>query len=380
MSIEVVVTYPDTFKPVVAEVDTTTTASDLIIAAAAEWEVDDQLLDLQLESESLVRSSRVLLYGIAAGAEFTVVERSIFSVADLRSAALTNKVDVTLSKLFQNCPNRLLKIDAALSDDVLNLNGIPEDIKNISFINASHITSIGEKFLTSVFGRHSQVTAVDLSALSNITEIGMYFFSQSQVASIDLSQFTKVTDIGDGFLYSCCNLDSLDLSSLGNVTTVDKYFLSKCDGLETVDFSPLSITVLKNEFLGSCDSLKSIVPCTGITSIQDNVFSRSQSLKSIEMSPLASVTEIGYNFCYYNTSLVSVDLSPLVNVTSIGNGFFYLCKGLTVHGISELVNVTSVGRQFLPTELSSQRDQLHAEVVARGGKIVLPKKKKFFIK
>ena len=198
-------------------------------------------------------------------------------------------------------------------------------------LQAEVATVIPNRFLA-----HTSLTALDLSAVSCVTEIGHEFLYRcTSLTSIDLSGLICLTRIGSSFLDSCTSLTAVDLSPLRNVTHIATYFLAYCTSLTAVDLSPLrNVTQIDNRFLYNCSSLT-----------------------SVDLSPLSNITQIGTRFLSDCRSLTAVDLSSLSNVTRIGTSFLSDCKSLTELDLSPLSRVTHFGE--LPADSCTSLRSIH---------------------
>ena len=128
-------------------------------------------------------------------------------------------------------------------DDIFNENGYinhkdVDNYKNNHFVKSIKLIrtkntpiKIGNYFLYEC----SNLTTIDLSALSQVTQIGNYFLSScSNLTTIDLLPLSQVTQIGNGFLSGCSNLTTIDLSALQHVTQIGDCFLYNCSNLTTI--------------------------------------------------------------------------------------------------------------------------------------------------
>ena len=150
------------------------------------------------------------------------------------------------------------------------------------------------------------------------TVIPNRFLARTSLTALDLSAVSCVTEVGDDFLYQCTSLTSIDLSGLTRLTRVGTHFLDSCTSLTAVDLSPLrNVTHIATYFLAYCTSLT-----------------------AVDLSPLRNVTQIDYRFLYNCRSLTAVDLSPLSNVTHVGTSFLSHCTSLTELDLSPLSRVT----------------------------------------
>jgi hypothetical protein len=73
---------------------------------------------------------------------------------------------------------------------------------------------------------------------------------------------TKDTQIiiGGNFLFNCANISSLDLTSLSNITQIGDFFLSNCSNITSLDLTHLSnLTQIGIFFLYGCSNIKEII-------------------------------------------------------------------------------------------------------------------------
>ena len=176
------------------------------------------------------------------------------------------------------------------------------------------------------------------------------FLQQSELTRLDLSAVSVVTAIGDYFLYNCTQLTELDLSGLCNVTVIGGYFITFADGVESINLSGFgSVTEIGEDFLVS-SALRTVDLSVfrGVTVIERNFLSHCSHLTSVDLSGLSNVTKIGDNFLYSCSALKRVCLSGLRSVVTIGPYFFGYCLLLqVVDGLSALSGVRSIGEGFL---------------------------------
>ena len=211
-------------------------------------------------------------------------------------------------------------------------------------LQAEVATVIPNEFLAQTY-----LTALDLSAVSCVTEMGDKFLHQcTSLTSLDLSGLTRLTRIGTNFLANCTSLTAVDLA-LSNVTLIHPHFLFNCSSLTSVDLSPLSnVTLLGHNFLAHCGSLTAVdlSPLSNVTHIGTGFLYNCSSLTAVDLA-LSNVTHILSNFLFNCSSLTAVDLSPLRNVAQIDDWFLINCKSIKVVDLSPLGNVTHIGRGFL---------------------------------
>ena len=187
-------------------------------------------------------------------------------------------------------------------------------------LEAEVATEIPDEFL-----QVSELTRLDLSAVSVVTEIGNGFLNWcTELTELDLSGLCNVTVIGDHFINSVGRLESINLSGFGSVTKIGQGFFAD-SALRTVDLSVFRrVTVIEGYFLSYC-----------------------KHLTSVDLSGLSNVTEIGDHFLYGCSSLKRVCLSGLRSVVTVGEGFFGDGSCLqVVDGLSALSGVRSIGKDF----------------------------------
>ena len=198
-------------------------------------------------------------------------------------------------------------------------------------LEAEVATVIPDRFL-----RYSELTRLDLSAVSVVTEIGDWFLNNcSQLTELDLSGLCNVTVIGGSFITFAERLESINLSGFGSVTKVGRRFLAS-SALRTVDLSVFRhVTVIERDFLSNC-----------------------KYLTFVNLSGLSNVTKIGHDFLVHCSALKRVCLSGLRSVVTIGVGFFGYCSRLqVVDGLSALSGVRSIGMDFfMPCQRLTRMD------------------------
>ena len=153
------------------------------------------------------------------------------------------------------------------------------------------------------------------------TVIPNTFLARTSLTALDLDAVSCITEIGDQFLHRCTSLTSVDLSGLTRLTRIGSHFLADCISLTAVDLSPLrNVEEIPDRFLDNCRSLTAInlSPLHNVTRIDDRFLAECMSLTSVDLSPLSRVTYIDDRFLAFCTSLTELDLSPLSRVTHMG--------------------------------------------------------------
>ena len=225
-------------------------------------------------------------------------------------------------------------------------------------LEAEVATEIPDEFL-----EYSEITRLDLSAVSVVTEIGNDFLiCCRQLTEVDLSGLCNVTVIGDGFINDTDRLESINLSGFGSVTEIGRSFL-RSSALRAVDLSVFRrVTVIEEYFLCLCEHLTSVDLSwlSNLTEIGDYFLSNCWSLKRVCLSGLRSVVTIGHSFFGDCSSLQVVDgLSALSGVRSIKANFFSYCSGLTRIDASGLSKDALVVRRLLEKEPPLPTNAIH---------------------
>eukprot|EP01060_Flectonema_neradi_P039742 TRINITY_DN8870_c0_g1_i1.p1 TRINITY_DN8870_c0_g1~~TRINITY_DN8870_c0_g1_i1.p1 ORF type:complete len:421 (+),score=39.30 TRINITY_DN8870_c0_g1_i1:26-1264(+) len=383
------VSFPDSGYPDVLFVATTdSVVKDAAEAAAEEWDINSEFLDISFCGEVVKRRTKLLSLGVEMDSQLTA-SLLPWTTKSLLTEEATRECVILLSK------NQTLHLDtptfADASGQVQFTSSWVNGFSIIEFANpASTVMSIGNEFLKATgvvnidlsgfqyvehIGHHflakcSSLTSVNLSALCNVTEIGDYFLCwHQQLTSVDLSGLRKVVSVGSYFLQGT-SVDTLNLSALTVVTSIGKGLLqtltvSELDLLgfgslahvedcfleyssaAVVEFSvnPKNLTSVGHYTLTHCRSLKevSFPGLVNVTVIGDQFLSNCHSLTKVDLEGLTNVTSIGNGFLNSNPRLQSVDLSGLSNLVSIGDTFLSNCGSLREANLDTLRNVTSVG-------------------------------------
>ena len=260
---QVFVTCPDWGLPAVTVMaGADSVVNDVLTAAAGEWDVDPEEVELSFAGDTLCETDRLADHGVVANSELEMAKKQ-FRIFDKSWFVDDAKREKLLLWIRDHITEYLcLDTPAFTEDGCLTVDGklLPSDAKQIAFLNSnsnntniSLVTTIGDRFLS----RCSQITTIDLSSFSSVTTIGHYFLSDcSQITILDLSSLSSVTTIGNNFLSDCSQITSLDLSSLSSVTTIGHYFLYPCEQITSLDLSGLSsVTSIGHYFLSCCEQI-----------------------------------------------------------------------------------------------------------------------------
>ena len=261
---QVFVTCPDWGLPAVTvTAGADSVVSDVLTAAAGEWDVDPEEVELSLAGDTLCETDRLADHGVVANSEFEMWTKQfrIFGKSWFVDDAKREKL---LLWMRDHITEYLCLDTPTFTEDgclTVERKLLPSDAKQVAFRNSnsnstamSSVTTIGDKFLFC-----SQITSVDLSGFSSVTVVGDTFLFCSGITSLDLSGLSSVTTIGYNFMFSCSLLTSLDVSGLGRVATIGNNFLSCCSKITSLDLSSLSsVTRIGLNFLSECKALESV--------------------------------------------------------------------------------------------------------------------------
>ena len=211
---QVFVTCPDWGLPAV----TVTAAADSVVndvltAAAGEWDVDPDEVELSFAGDTLCETDRLADHGVVADSELEMWKKQfrIFGKSWFVDDAKREKL---LLWMRDHIAEYLCLDTATFTEDgCLTVDGdlLPSDAEQVAFRNSnsnstamSSVNTIGDGFLSSC----SQITSLDLSCLCSVTTIGHRFlYFCSEITSVNLSGLSSVTTIGDKFLYYCSRIE-----------------------------------------------------------------------------------------------------------------------------------------------------------------------------
>ena len=344
---QVSVTFPDSGLPTVSfTAGADSLVSDVLTAAAGEWDIDPEDVELTFAGDLLCETSGLLaVHGVGPNAELEVQKKRfrVFGKRWLIDKTMREKLLLRLEG------SNYLHLDTPTfsKDGSLSFDGdlLPPMVKSIWFRNSnSEINIVTKKFLS-----NSSITDLNLSGLNAVTTIGDNFLSRcSSITALDLSGLNAVTAIGCEFLSDCSSITALSFSGLNTVTTIGVNFLSRCSSITALDLSGLnSVTTIGNYFLSRCSSITTLdlSGLNAVTTIGNYFLSRCSSITALDLSGLNSVTTIGNYFLSRCSSITTLDLPN--TVTAIGNYFLSNCSSITTLDLSGLQAVTTVGYGFL---------------------------------
>ena len=295
MSIPILVSFPDLeLESVIIEANTTTSIKDVIKLSSAIWDMHNDDFDISFNGDNLEKNVLITSLGIQPGDELTAsrIVKYAVTLSDLKS----NYTNIEL--IFSRNCNKICYIDSStmmdgtrLLPDVAWKELIPNTVKQISFLNSSSVTEIGEKFLSDCAVSH-----VDLTDFVNVDYIDYLFLSGcTSIVSLDLSPLVRLDSVGYSFMCGCTSVTDVNLAPLKNFIEIGFSFMTGCASLTTINLS-------------ECVMLE----CIGTSFLRD-----CSSLTALDLSPLSNVSVIGHSFLAGCSSLMELDLSPLLNVDRI---------------------------------------------------------------
>ena len=240
-TMQVIVTCPDWGLPAVAvTAGADSVVSDVLTAAAGEWDVDPEEVELSFAGDTLCETERLADHGVVVNSEL-VMARKQFRIFDKDWFDDEVKQEKLLHWIKDHITENLcLDTPTFTEDGCLTVDGIlafeggyiPIVVKRISFRNSnSEVRTIGDSFLA----RYSSLTTLDLAGLNNVTKIGCSFLQGCfALTSLDVSGLNSVTKIGHRFLGGCLAIASLDLTVFNSVIAIGENFLTGCEGLQSV--------------------------------------------------------------------------------------------------------------------------------------------------
>ena len=343
------------FSDILFIMTTTSTVKDAAQAAADEWNIDVDFIEISFAGEVLSSSATLLSLGVESESQVVV---SMMKLFDREWFTDVNK-RLKVLNLFHTNPERVFRFDTpsfAVEGCVVISDW--QTLHKIEFCNPStSITSVSDAFLSL-----SIASELDLTGLKFITEIGNSFlYKQKSLISLNLSVFSSVTVVGDSFVENCYSLSTLNLSGLRNVTSIGNYFLCNCVSIVELDLSPLEkISSIGSYFISGCGSVENLIlpDLEGLKSISKNFISGCTSVTSMDLSSLKNITNINDYFLCGCTGVESLDLSSFSSVQSVGRFFLCGCTSVSVN-LSGLCDVKSVGPYFMDgCERIAHRDKV----------------------
>ena len=202
---------------------------EAIQTAAAEWDVEPEMINLTYLSKVMPSQSRLVMLGgngkilplIAAKKPTNIVTKK-----QLRDPQKREKI----AQMFEQNPLLTCVIDGSTMciDSCLKTGEylLPYTVKKVSFINCEEVIEIGNDFLRGCDG----MLTLDISQLCGVTTIGGGFLCRcNSLTTLNLKPLGNVVSIGWGFLWGCSSIARLNLMLLNKVRQVESYlFLGEC--------------------------------------------------------------------------------------------------------------------------------------------------------
>jgi len=199
-------------------------------------------------------------------------------------------------------------------------------INNHAFASCSKLEKVtlnnGLKYIyTEAFRVSSKLTNIELP--NTLVTIGERAFEYGGLQSLTIPN--SVTTIGwEAF----CNCDSLKAVHIGSgLKKLDNGLFEKCKSLKSVTI-PSNITTTYRTF-ANCTSLETVVISEGVKILGENTFYGCNSLSSINIPH--TVWKIGWGCFRYCTKIESIILPA--SVREISDEAFYECKFSEIHAL-----------------------------------------------
>ncbi len=197
-------------------------------------------------------------------------------------------------------------------------------IPNDAFAGASTLQSITLNNNIQTLGVRSFQNCTSLKAIalpSSVTTINSNVFDGcSALESVSFSDNVRI--IGNYAFQNCVSLKSFTFPENSNYTSVNANVLFGCTSLTSIVI-PDNVTTLNNNAFQNCTKLSSITLSKNVTSLPQNVFSKTIIT---ELDIPSSVETMGTK-ALEGTSLVSITIPA--SVSAMNGNVFLNCKSLT---------------------------------------------------
>eukprot|EP01060_Flectonema_neradi_P021987 TRINITY_DN3012_c0_g1_i2.p1 TRINITY_DN3012_c0_g1~~TRINITY_DN3012_c0_g1_i2.p1 ORF type:complete len:397 (+),score=39.11 TRINITY_DN3012_c0_g1_i2:47-1192(+) len=367
---QIFVSFPDAGYPdIVFEVTAKSLVADAAQAAADEWDVDVDFLEISFDGSLIPLNSQLMSHGVEGGSQLTASLLRVFG----------NKwfIDDTKRELLMRHLSRIDEQHLSLDTPTFATDGcfqfdmawIPNEIE-VSFVNPHPSVTSAEFRKADFWAREAfPVLKIDLLGLRNITSLSNYFLSRcTSLTTLDVSCLTNLTSIDNWILFECSALSTFELGNLNNLTMIGDGFLARCLSLSALDLDLENLTSVGKSFLHRCTSLSRLdVSCLGnLTSIGKDFLRECSSIRSLNLASLTNLTSVGSGFLMRCSSLSSLDLGGLIKLTTVGDSFIRECRSLSSLDVKGLSSITSVGNSFmLGTPAQTSISSLCPESVVR---------------
>ena len=282
----------------------------------------------------------------------------------LGTASTDNIIDSSLTTIgagaFQSCGLTSITLPENVTSLGSNVFASNSSLTAANLIACKNLTEIPE----SAFDRDQNLTAVSLpssittigkatfhecgltkfTVSASVTSIGNYAFQNSKLESLTFQSSSEKVSLGEGAFQNCAFTEltfnrSVDI---GNSCFTGNSNLTKI----TFSDNNLDITIETSAFANL--NLTTIDFGNSITSIGDNAF-QGTSITSADLSKCSKLTSLsGFNSCTKLTSVLLPD-----SITMIGDNCFNGCTNLLKIGVSNDQNSLSDGIVILPGNVTS---------------------------
>ncbi len=194
---------------------------------------------------------------------------------------------------FQDCDTMQIPAHVtSIASQAFERNKVPSFIKNLTFEEGSHCSSIAED----AFKDCSSLTSVDLSKCTELRSMEWYtFYNCSSLNSVKIPN--NLTEIPDDAFGSCSALISVDFSNATSLSSINSCAFEYCSSLTSVSL-PESLKKIGVSAFWHCPLLRSINFPRNLTSIGNSVFVNCSSLTSVSFpSSLESIGMFAFGEC-----------------------------------------------------------------------------------
>lgn len=201
------------------------------------------------------------------------------------------------------------------------------------FINLTGVTDLHRYILAYAYYNNMNVSAVDMSSLTQISGEAALFntFAYSGVTSLDMSNITQVTGSNacENMCYSCSLLTSVDLGSLVDINGFPDSF-DGCVNLTSVDLSGATTISGAYSMFAACAGLPSIdLHNVTIIYYAESMFSSCTSLATVNLSGVEEIHNSGVSNMFYGcTALTTMTWTSLTTLWSRALADTYAYSGI----------------------------------------------------
>ena len=168
------------------------------------------------------------------------------------------------------------------------------DTQDITSVNLSSLTTVGDKGLWNAFSYNSISGNLDLSSLTTIGEEGLYSaFSNNRITVVDLSSLTSINESSLREAFGNNQITSIDLSALTTVRSAGLSDAFSRNQITSVNLPALT-TVGESGLSGAfADNQITSVDLSALTTVGENGLSGAFADNQIASITFTSLTDIG---------------------------------------------------------------------------------------